>query len=200
MPDYDLTAPPKIEGDATFARNGTLRLQLRRWWTAEPKQWVGWLMLNPSNANASRNDPTMLRVIHFSQAWGYDGCIVVNLYPLITSAPREMWDWRKWQDNGPDWEARDDIFGNLHQIEEVGRRCSLRVAAFGTEPLVRDEQWVYACIEHFTQPYDFRDRGWIYEERAMCLGLTKSGAPVHPLARGRHRVPDDAKPVLWEAR
>jgi hypothetical protein len=33
-----------------------------------------------------------------------------------------------------------------------------------------------------------------------CLGLTGGGAPVHPLARGRHRVPDDATLQSWRRR
>ena len=28
----------------------------------------------------------------------------------------------------------------------------------------------------------------------FCLGTTQSGAPIHPMARGRHRVPDSASP------
>ncbi len=30
--------------------------------------------------------------------------------------------------------------------------------------------------------------------RTLCLGTTLSGAPLHPLARGRMRVPDDSVP------
>lgn len=31
-----------------------------------------------------------------------------------------------------------------------------------------------------------------------CLGTTGSGAPKHPLARGKHRIPADFAPVAWE--
>src|SRR3546814_16042107 len=34
--------------------------------------------------------------------------------------------------------------------------------------------------------------------RAYCLGASSSGAPPHPMARGRHRVPDDALPQPWD--
>ena len=116
MTEFALEQTVKIEGDATFARNRTLRMQLRRWWTERPKRWAAWLMTNPSDAGASRNDPTMLRVIHFTRSWGYDGCIAANLYPFIASNPKDMWAWRRWEDNGPDWYARDDLnsqhFGN----------------------------------------------------------------------------------------
>jgi protein gp37 len=32
-----------------------------------------------------------------------------------------------------------------------------------------------------------------------CLGETASGAPIHPMARGKHRVPDDRQPLLWRS-
>jgi hypothetical protein len=192
-----LSQPVQVEGDAVFARNRTLRLQLRRWWVDRPKRWAAWMMLNPSSADASRNDPTMLRVINFTRTWGYDGCIVVNLYPLITSDPREMWRWSQWQKNGPDWYARDDMQGNLGQIEEVGRRSCLRVAAFGAQPATRDPYWIDECVERFTQPFDYPDSGWAHQEECVCLGTTKDGQPIHPLARGKNRVRDDARPIPW---
>jgi hypothetical protein len=30
-----------------------------------------------------------------------------------------------------------------------------------------------------------------------CLGTTASGAPKHPLARGKHRVPRDQRFIVW---
>ncbi len=30
-------------------------------------------------------------------------------------------------------------------------------------------------------------------------GKTKSGAPTHPMARVKHRIPRDQKPILWRA-
>jgi hypothetical protein len=60
--DWD---PPLVRGSAKFARDGTLRCQLRRWWVKAPQRWAAWLMLNPSVAATDRNDPTALRVTHF---------------------------------------------------------------------------------------------------------------------------------------
>ena len=31
------------------------------------------------------------------------------------------------------------------------------------------------------------------------LGTTDSGAPKHPLARGKHRIPADQAPIDWSA-
>ena len=187
--------PGAVKGDADFARDGTLRTRIRRWWVPAPKRWVAWLMLNPSKAGAARNDPTALRVTHFSRAWGFDGWIGVNMIPYIASKPAEMWRWFDWERNGPDWIARDDLAVNLSNIEKAARAASLRVVAFGAEPMARCQHWVNECLEQFCQPIDNPGDG---DGELRCLGLTKAGAPIHPMARGRHRVPDDAKPVLWE--
>ncbi len=69
MTDFVLEQPVQIEGSAVFARNRSLRMQLRRWWVERPKRWAAWLMLNPSDAGEKRNDPTMLRVVHFTRNW-----------------------------------------------------------------------------------------------------------------------------------
>lgn len=45
---------------------------------------VVWVMLNPSTADATRNDPTMVRVIDFSAAAGFTSLTVVN----TATAPR----------------------------------------------------------------------------------------------------------------
>jgi hypothetical protein len=34
--------------------------------------------------------------------------------------------------------------------------------------------------------------------KLFCLGFTNAGDPIHPMARGRHRIPDDAKPIPFE--
>ncbi|WP_020095016.1 hypothetical protein [Methylobacterium sp. 285MFTsu5.1] len=31
-----------------------------------------------------------------------------------------------------------------------------------------------------------------------CFGLTADGSPIHPMARGRSRIPDHAQPMLWK--
>lgn len=197
MSAFALEAPLVIHGDALFARNRTLRRQIRRWWVEKPKRWAAWLMLNPSDAGAEKNDPTALRVTHFTRSWGYDGWIGINLYPFISSTPDEMWAWSRWQDNGPDWYARDDMQQNLADIEEAGRRSCLRMVAFGAAPIVRDQNWLMECLERFQQPFANPDSDSAYSEDLWCLGTNKTGQPLHPMARGKWRVPDDRQHMRW---
>lgn len=182
-----------ISSDALFSRNGQNRRELRRWWTNHPLRWAAWLMLNPSNANKEQDDPTTRLVTHFTQKWGYDGWVIVNLYPFISSIPERMWQWAAWEKNGPDWFARDDLQANLSDIERVGRMASIRVVAFGVQPAQRDEPWLEQCLEAFSQPADNPACDVLW-----CLGKSIAGQPLHPMARGKNRIPRTAIPVFWK--
>ena len=185
-------APDTVRGSALFARDGQNRREIRRCWVPEPKRWAAWLMLNPSKAGGNRNDPTALRVTHFTRAWGYDGWIGVNLYPFISSTPEQMWSWANWQNHGPAWDVRDDLLANLTDIERVAREASLRMVAFGAAPIYHDEGWLEQCIEAFSQPSDIGA-----DEQLYCLGTNTLQQPLHPMARGKMRVPNSATPLLW---
>lgn len=189
---FDLLAPAVVHGSARFSRDGTLRNEIRRWWVGQPTRWAAWLMLNPSIAAKDRNDPTALRVTHFSKAFGCDGWIGVNLYPFIASEPSEMWHWANWQAHGPAWDVRDDLLANLSDIEAVARAATIRMVAFGAAPSYHDEPWLEQCLEAFGQPSDIDA-----DEQFYCLGVNTTGQPLHPLARGKMRVPDTQQPVIW---
>lgn len=192
-----LVLEPLVEIHAAeyFTRNRTVRRALKRWWVDPPKRWVAWLMLNPSVADAGRDDPTTRRLTHFTRTWGFDGWIAVNLYPFVASDPAEMWNRANWEANGPDWYARDDMAANLRDIEAAGRMAALRVVAFGSQPIERGQVWLDQCLEAFQQPPDNSDNS----TALWCLGVNQSGQPTHPMARGTHRVPDDQKPVPWRS-
>lgn len=181
-----------MRGSAIFSHDRTLRREIRRWWVEEPKRWAAWLMLNPSNAGPTHNDPTALRVTHFSAKWGYDGWIGVNLYPLISSTPKQLWTWRDWKNAGPDWHVRDCLQANISDIERVARQSSIRMVAFGNLPAEHDPDWLQMCLEAYGQPSDYDA-----DEQLFCLGMTKTGQPLHPMARGKFRAPDSAIAIPW---
>jgi Protein of unknown function (DUF1643) len=144
---------------------------------------------------------TVERVIHFTDYWGYDGCIVVNLYPYIERTQNEMWNWRqsKLDEYGTNtgWYASNEMQDNLAQIEEAGRCSCLRVAAFGTK--IKDPDWARACIERFERPVDFADYGWEFSEDCVCLRIIK-GMPAHPNPRPKDYIPDHQQPIPWRPR
>src|SRR5712664_2208515 len=75
-----------IVRSAGFSCCGLYRYWLRRHWDAELPP-VCFVMLNPSTADAERDDPTIRRCCGFSRRWGYGGIVVVNLYAFRTSDP-----------------------------------------------------------------------------------------------------------------
>lgn len=175
-----------IKREANMSHDGKIRWSLARWLHfIDRSKFIAILMNNPSNANDQIDDPTIKRCIHFAHLWGYDGLVVVNKYPYVTPYPNVCKKWADWdKPNNPDWAVRDILQKNLTVIENMGRNASLRLAAFGN--IQNDEDWTNLCLEAFNQG-----------GKLHCLGITKNGSPKHPMARGKHRIPDDQKPLLW---
>lgn len=68
---------------------GTYRYRLgRELPNHDGKGVVLWVMLNPSTADATADDPTIRKVVGFSSNWGFAVARVVNLYALRST------DWR----------------------------------------------------------------------------------------------------------
>lgn len=68
---------------------GLFRLSLTRTWDASLPRLV-FIMLNPSKANASIDDPTVRRCIGFAQALGYGSIEIVNLYAYRATNPIDL--------------------------------------------------------------------------------------------------------------
>lgn len=178
--------PADIGRDARLSACGQYRFTLTRVWRGGPH--VCWIGLNPSTADHRGDDPTVRRWIAFARAWGFGGFVAVNLYPFRTPNPEACRRWANWPNNGPDWHARDVIMHNVDVVAAEAKRAALVVACWGADPW--DETFVEHVIEEITSgeaPYP----------TIHCLGRTLGGDPIHPMARGRHRVPDDAKPAVW---
>lgn len=174
---------------AHLSRCGTYRYELTRSWAPEQGR-VCWIMLNPSTADAEQDDPTLRRCIHFTTAWGYGELVVVNLYPFRSPHPTDLWRWTQWEQR-QDWPARDaQYYVNLPIVVARAKNAGLVAAAWGNG--ARD----LAHVDHVLEKIQAGLEPW---PDLHCLGTTSSGAPKHPMARGKHRVPDDQEPVLWRA-
>ena len=153
---------------------GTYRYWLKRVWDdARPLLVV--CMLNPSTADASMNDPTILTLIHFARLWGAGGLYVVNEYAFRSPHPSVM---AKAADpTGP---------GNSAAIEQAVHYARSTtcwaLAAWGNGGRNDGLFSLWAAMSNV---------------QLMALGTTKDGSPKHPLARGVHRIPRDQQPLLW---
>ena len=124
-----------------------------RWGTAAPMVFV---MLNPSTADATRDDPTLRRCLRFARRDGRGGLIVVNLFALRATDPAAL-------------AAHPDPVGpDNDQIlcAAIGRGTPV-IAAWGTHGALhaRDQ-----AVLRLLAP-----------ARLSCLGRTAHGQPRHPL-------------------
>lgn len=115
------------------------------------------VMLNPSTADATRDDPTIRRCRGFARAWGCNGLTVLNLYALRSPDPTALW-----KSSDPVGPENDDY------LRRVARECGDVVCAWGSN--ARSDR-VAAFLRIMAG----------LAARLWCLGVTKSGAPRHPL-------------------
>lgn len=163
-----LDAYPTPYRQAVLSPCRTYRYELIERWDRGPT--LEFVMLNPSTADETHDDPTIRRCKSFAKQWGY-GCLVVrNLYAYRATDPSSL----AWAEDpiGPDNRA---YLGNA--IAE----CT--VAAWGAHPAATGWWSGY--------PYDITSA---LKRRALyCLGTTASGAPRHPLY-----VRADTTPTRWQ--
>jgi len=171
--------PSRVHRSAAISRCGNFRWWLRREWSDGPA--VVWVMLNPARADDARDDPTIRRVIGFSRSWGYGSAIVANLFPFRSTIPAEC---RAWARSNPSQVRRRMRENDRAITEAIGDAASV-IAAWGTVP------WARARAAEMASHLNSAPSS------LLCLGTTLDGSPLHPLARGRNRVPDDRKPTLW---
>lgn len=102
----DMFVTPPAAPLATWSPCKRYRYTLRRTWAnpdASVLRLVTWILLNPSTADETQDDPTIRRCKNFSKSWGFDGLIIVNAYALRSTDPKGLW---KVEDpNGPENDA-----------------------------------------------------------------------------------------------
>lgn len=156
--------PPRTEmqREATISDDGRYRYDLTRRWGEGPT--FTWVMLNPSTADASTDDPTLRMVMGYSHAAGAGRAVVVNLFAYRTPFPRDLF--KAHDPIGPD----NDAFVRLWATN-----ADRVVLAWGAEAQVR--KWAHrgraaAVLDQLRQ---WRPEG------LWCVERTATGQPRHPL-------------------
>jgi len=152
--------------NAILSADGVYRYALTRSdhddapWLAVHEPVLLWIMLNPSTADASVDDPTIRRVRAFTRRLGFSQLMVVNLYALRSTDPRGL-------------RVADDPVG-----PENDR--AIAIAAFTA---VCDDAPIIAAWGANARPERVAQVLAIphVAPRLHCLGVTASGAPRHPL-------------------
>lgn len=131
--------------------------------------------LNPSTANEAMADATMTRVMGLAERNGYDGFIMLNLYPQRTTDPA-----------GLDRELNDGLHReNLRQISEALKDVSepTVLLAFGNNIGLRP--YLKACLRDIVTEISGKNPRYVHAGTP-----TKWGNPRHPLYAGYPELTD----------
>ncbi len=146
--------PVHLAGDrgAVVDASGNYRYLLwRRWDASRPR--AGFVLLNPSTADADHDDATTRRCSAFAREWGCGSFEVVNLFAWRSPTPRAL-------------RAAADPIGpeNVAHLRAMAERCAFVVAGWGNAGVAFGG-----------------DLSVLSRLNLRCLGVTKLGAPRHPL-------------------
>ena len=144
---------------ARFSRCHRYRWWLERVWDPAAPRLL-FIGLNPSRADADRDDPTLRRLVGFARGWGFGGLEVVNLFARVGALPAQL------------RQAGDPVGpGNDRWIRHCLAHSSLVWLGWGNHGSwqQRDQQ-VLRLLRRQSVPL-------------AALGLTRSGSPLHPLYR-----------------
>jgi hypothetical protein len=141
-----------MEATAALSQCRRYRYALWRKWADGPQ--VLFVMLNPSTADESANDPTIRRCIGFAKTWGFGSLAVGNLFALRTPSPSQL------------MQSPEPIGNENDQwLQKLQGSAALTVAAWGNNGT-------------------YQGRGSSVAKQLVLphtLGVTKLSQPRHPL-------------------
>ena len=143
---------------AEFSPRGLYRYSLWRHWGPADSPPAMFLMLNPSTADETQNDPTVERCQRRAREMGYGGLLVGNIFALRSTDPGALYVWSDPQ--GPD---------NNVAILKMAKQAGIVICAWGAHGRLRGRgKQVHAMLKAagVTPHY---------------LILNKDGSPKHPL-------------------
>jgi hypothetical protein len=142
---------------------GEYRYSLAREWNAKLGK-VLFILLNPSTADATFDDPTVKKCIGFAERWGFESLKIVNLFAYRATDPEEL------------VEAKDPVGSdNDRWIREAVKRTDFVVVGWGN-------LGPYICKRCINCSHRIdRVLNIIKDSNPHCLAITKERQPKHPL-------------------
>lgn len=144
--------------DAILSDDRKYRYALSRIWDVT-KGKVMFIMLNPSKADETEDDPTIRRCIGFAKSWGYGGIVVCNLFAYRSTDPKGLL-------------KADNPFGdkNIFITRKLVDEVSIVVCAWGNSHIIKKFKG-FSPSSHLE----------FCRDKMYHLGFTKQGWPTHPL-------------------
>jgi hypothetical protein len=152
-----------MEKAAVISPCGRYRYWLSRTWD-RTKSMVGFIMLNPSTADATVDDPTIRKCVMFAEKWGAGSISVTNLYAWRATDPREL--------DGVADPVGPENAGYIHWQSLI---ADTLVTAWGANADAERARQVVRSLRPTREVH--------------CLTVTKGGHPAHPLFLPSHLVP-----------
>lgn len=170
-----------ISKGATISACGKYRYSLWREWrgSSDGSTWhwtndrdgngvrIGWpksclfIMLNPSTADAEKDDRTVMRCVGFAKAMKFDRMEVVNLFGFRATRRRDVLALNH-DDDPVGWK-------NQEYVEKAAYDAGIIICAWGADGShIGQNETVLGWISH-------------HSKKIHALGLTKDGHPRHPL-------------------
>lgn len=153
LPIFDEPEP----NTAIISVCGRYRYTLSRNWIGG-EGIVNFVMLNPSTADANKDDATIRKITSYAKQWGYQGLAVTNLFAWRATDPRELP--KVANPIGPE--------NDSHIIQQATTAQKV-VVAWGTKGGLGSRNNIVKAA--------LRELG----VTAYCLRSTKDGHPEHPL-------------------
>ena len=154
------TVEPELESGAILSPCGFYRYHLWRIWDKCLPCMI-FVMQNPSTADATDDDPTIRKCIHFAKRDGFGSISVRNVFALRATDERELL-------------THNDPFGPENEAHLLGARnvspMTRLVVAWG-ERLGGRRLAHYYHLAH----------SCLVSQKPYCLGVNRSGEPRHPL-------------------
>ena len=143
-----------MKRDAEFSSCGSYRYSLSRVWD-ESLPAVLFIMLNPSSADGTKDDPSIRRCISYAKDWGFGSLFVGNLFALKSTKPTGLLE--STNPEGPE---------NLKYLLKLSSHCKMIVCAWGNGPTLKKLS--------ANSPKNLN-------RKLHCLKLSLDGIPCHPL-------------------
>lgn len=142
-----------LKRDASLSKCRKYRFALWRTWD-ESKPYAMIIGLNPSTADETKDDRTLIRCVDFAKSWGYGGLCMANLFAYRATDPNDMIN------------AKEPIgAGNDEWLVNLAKEAGVVVAAWGNDgTFLGRSQKVIKLLPNL-----------------QYLKMNKSGEPAHPL-------------------
>lgn len=162
-------AEGKQPAGAEFSECGKYRYRLWRIWD-ESKPKAMCIGLNPSTANADKDDATISILKRMLPILGYGGFYMMNCWAFITSDPKKLMI----NPMSDEW--------NNNILTVTAASCVDVIFAYGSFKIIKQKGRDRELIKMFPN--------------AKCFAKSKDGSPIHPLAMQERNGRNPNKPEL----